>query len=128
MYLSHRSTLLAVLLLSSPLPFLRAQTAADPSGHWEGAVRAPFGELGMEVDLARNGKGEFAGTYTNLEGNLKGFPLASVAVEGKSVRFVLKAGSGGGTFDGVLSAEAKSISGDFLIGGNLVPFSLTRTG
>jgi hypothetical protein len=127
MYLSNRTTLLAVLLLS-PLPSLRAQAAADPSGHWEGAVHAPFGELGMEVDLAKNSKGELAGTYTNLAGNLKGFPLASVAVEGKSVRFVLKAGSGGGTFDGVLSAEAKSISGDFLIGGNYVPFSLSRTG
>jgi hypothetical protein len=127
MYMSHRTTLLAALLLS-PLPSLRAQTAADPSGHWEGAVNAPFGELGMEVDLAKNSKGDIAGTYTNLQGNLRGFPLSSVVVEGKSVRFVLKAGSGGGTFDGVLSAEATSISGDFLIGGNYVPFNLHRTG
>jgi hypothetical protein len=84
----------------------------------------------MEVDLAINSTGKLAGTYTNLEGSLRGYPLASVAIEGESVRFELKAGSGGGTFEGSLSADAHSISGDFITaaGGNYVPFHLIRTG
>ena len=74
-----RNILLAIILLA-PLPVLRAQTAADPSGHWEGAIHAPFGEINLEVDLAKNAEGVFAATYGNPKDNLKGFPLANVAI------------------------------------------------
>ena len=128
MNLTHRTAWLAVMLLS-PLPFLRAQAAADPSGHWEGAIHAPFGEVNIEVDLAKNGAGAFVGTYGNPNDNLKGFPLANIAIEGRSVRMELKA-NGGGTFEGTLSADAKSIPGTFITaeGGFSVAFDLTRTG
>jgi hypothetical protein len=128
MHLTHRTALLAVLLLLL-LPFLRAQTAADPSGHWEGAIHAPFGEISIEIDLAKNGEGAFVATYGNLNDNLKGFPLANVAIEGRSVHLELKA-NGGGTFEGKLSADAKSIPGVFITaaGGFSVAFDLTRTG
>jgi hypothetical protein len=128
MNLTHRTALLAVMLLS-PQPFLRAQATADPSGHWEGAIHAPFGEVNIEVDLAKNGAGAFVGTYGNLNDNLKGFPLANIAIEGRSVRMELKA-NGGGTFEGTLSAGAKSIPGTFITaeGGFSVAFDLTRTG
>ena len=51
-----------------------------------------------------------------------------MAVEGRSVRFVLKAGKDVSTFVGVLAADGKSISGDASQGGESAPFSLTRTG
>ena len=129
MYQLQRTAWLAMLLLS-PLPSLRAQAAADPSGHWVGAIHAPFGEVNIEVDLAKNSTGELAGTFSNPRDKLQGFPLASVAVDGRSVRLLLKVTSGGGTFDGAISDDAQSISGDFLTaeGGFTVPFSLTRAG
>ena len=82
------------------------------------------------MDLAKNTGGQLAGTFSNPRDKLQGFPLASVVVEGKSVRLLLKVTSGGGTFDGALSADAQSISGDFITaeGGFSVPFSLTRAG
>lgn len=116
----------ARLLLS--VSSLFAQTAADPSGHWEGEVKIPNTELKIEIDLAKNSKGEMVGTFGQPAQGMKGFPLASVAVGGRSVRFVLKVGTDVSTFVGTLSADGKSLSGDASQGGESVPFSLTRAG
>ena len=120
---------LAVLLLTT-VPLLRAQTAADPSGHWEGGVQAPSGDIKVEIDVAKNDKGALVGTFSNLADGLKGLPLATVAAEGKTVTLELRAGSGGGTFRGELSPDGKSLSGNFILaeGGQSIPFSLTRAG
>ena len=64
MRLFTRMLLLAALLLL-PAPFLLGQTAVDPSGHWEGTVQIPNMELKIEIDLAKNSKGELAGTFGN---------------------------------------------------------------
>src|SRR5205809_2287955 len=127
-----RRTLLVAALFLGPAPSLCAQIAADPSGHWDGAIQAPGKEVKFEVDLAKNSRGELAGTFSNPAQNIKGYPLTSVAVEGRSIHLLLKVNSGGGPFDGVLSADGKSIAGDFTAataqGNFTVPFSLTRTG
>ena len=127
MRLFNRMLLLAALLLSTA-SFLMAQTAVEPLGHWEGTVQIPNMELKIEIDLAKNSKGELVGTFGNPAQNVKGLPLSTVAVEGRSVRLVLKAGKEVNTFVGVLSADSKSISGDASQGAESVPFSLTRTG
>ena len=118
--------LAAWLLL--PAPFVRAQTAVDLSGHWEGAVNLPGREVEIEIDLAKNSKGDLAGTFGQPEQGVKGLPLSTAAVEGRSVRFVVKADAEPATFEGVLAADGKSISGDLAQAGYTLPFSLTRTG
>ena len=131
--MNHRCrTLLVAAVFLIPTPSLRAQIAADPAGHWEGAIQAPGKEMRFEVDLAKNAKGELAGTFSNPAQNVKGYPMTNVAVEGQSIRFLLKVNSGGGPFEGVLSADGTSMSGTFTAttaeGTFKVPFSLTRTG
>jgi hypothetical protein len=123
-----RALLVAALLLV-PASALRAQTAVDPSGHWEGAIQAqPNMVVKVEIDLAKNGKGEFAGTFGQPEQRVKGLPLSTVAVAGRSVRFVVKGGPDAATFVATLSADGKSMSGDAAQSGFSIPFSLTRTG
>jgi len=123
-----RLALLAALLLV-PAPSLLAQTAVDPSGHWEGAVQAPNMVVTIEVDLAKNGKGELAGTFGNPAQNLKGLPLSNFAADGRSLTFQVKGSAPGErVFKGALSADGKTISGDYAQGGFSMPFSLTRTG
>jgi len=117
---------LAALLLLPP-PTLLAQ-AVDPSGHWEGTVQIPNMELRIEIDLAKNGKGELAGTFGQPAQGVKGLPFSTVAVEGRTLRMLLKAGPQASTFVGVLSPDGKSISGDASQGSESVRFSLTRTG
>jgi hypothetical protein len=120
-------TLLAGLLLL-PASFLRAQTAVDPSGHWEGTIQIQDTQLAFEIDLTRNDRGELAGTFGQPAQLVKGLPLSIVAVEGRSVRFVLKAGPQPATFQAMVAADGKSMTGEAAQGGYTIPFTLTRTG
>ncbi len=122
--------LIAVALLLSPAAPVPAQTSVDPSGHWEGVVEAPNAEVKIEIDLAKNDKGELAGTLGQPAQQVKGLPFAMVATEGSTVTFQIRAGSGSGTFKGIVVADGRSMSGDFMTseGGYSFPFRLTRTG
>lgn len=114
-----------VLFLAS---FVRAQTAVDPSGHWEGAIQIPNMEMKIEIDLTTNDKGELAGTFGQSAQGVKGLPLSTVGIDGRSVRFVFKGTEGPATFEGVLSADGQSIAGEVTQGTYTVPFKLARTG
>ena len=69
-----------------------------------------------------------AGTFAQPAQGVKGFPLSALAVEGRVVRFVLKAGEQPSTFSGDLAADGQSITGVVTQAGYSVPFTLTRTG
>jgi len=120
--------LITAALLVVPASSLRAGTAVDPSGHWEGTIQAPNMQVRVEIDLAKNGKGELAGTFGEPAQGVKGLPLSTVTVEGESVRFVVKGGPDPATFQGKLSADGASMSGDVAQAGYSIPFTLTRTG
>jgi hypothetical protein len=124
--ITRRLMIAALLLLSASS--LSAQTAVDPSGHWEGTIQAPNMEMKIEIDLAKNAKGVLAGTFGHPAQGVKGLPLPTVAVDGRSVRFVVKGGPQVSTFVGVLAADGKSMTGEVSQGAESVPFSLTRTG
>jgi hypothetical protein len=124
---TRRLVIAAALLV--PAASLFAQAAVDPSGHWEGTIQAqPNMAVKVEIDLARNTKGEIAGTFGQPAQGVKGLPLSTVAVEKGAVRFVVKGGPDAATFGGTLSADGKSLSGDVSQAGYSVPFTLTRTG
>jgi hypothetical protein len=111
-------------LLLFPVSPLHAQSA-DPSGHWQGSVQIPGREVTVEVDLSRNARGELSGTINNPEENIKGVPLRMVVVEGRSVSFNARRDQ---PFSGTLSADGTSMSGEYSLGGYVLPFSLSRTG
>src|SRR6266536_3404561 len=117
------SVLRMILVLTLFLPGISAQSAADVSGHWEGAIQNPDKEIAIQVDLAKNEKGEWTGTIDIPPQNLKSFPLSNIAVKGNAVTFVMKGPPGDPAFDGTLSADGKSMSGNFTQGGGSVPFA-----
>ena len=121
--------LIVVAVLTVPAASLFAQAAADPSGHWEGSIQMqPNMAIKVEIDLAKNARGEFAGTFGQPDQRVKGLPLSTVAVESRSVRFVVKGGAQPATFTGTLAAGGQSIAGEAAQGGYSIPFTLTRTG
>ena len=126
MNLITRTILPAAFLLAS-LPALRAEAPADLSGHYEGAIQAPGREVIIEVDLARNSKGELAGLIYIPEEKLDGLTLANFALEGKSIRFQMGVAPGDRIFQGGVLSDGR-ISGDYTLGGYSAPFSLARTG
>ena len=105
-----------------------AQTAVDPSGHWEGTIQAPEMETQVEVDLSRDGAGALIGTFGQPGERLTGLPLSDFSLDGLSIRFQIKGKAGERAFEGKLSADGKSITGSFTMQGFPMPFTLTRTG
>ena len=119
------ATLLATLILGSTL--LLAQSAADPSGHWQGAIQVPGMTVSLELDLVRNDNGTFIGTFSQPAQSIRGLPLSDVVVKDRSIRFAIKT-TGGGRFEGTLDDSGTSISGSFATNGFALPLELTRTG
>ena len=124
--MSHprRTLLLVALCLLSAGP-VRAQQAADPSGHWEGTIQTPGMAIVFEIDFARNEKGVLTGTV-NLPGErINGLPLTKVAIDARSIAFHARSDQ---PMRGELSADGKTIAGDYFAQGNTLPFTMIRTG
>jgi uncharacterized protein (TIGR03067 family) len=126
-----RRSFVLVWLLLLPAPLL-AQSGLDPSGHWEGTIQSPTQAVSIEVDLAKNARGEIVGTFGQSAAGFKGLPLTAIVVEGRSVSFKVKGGLPGvRTFKGTVAADGQSMTGDFnqrVYSTPAVPFTLTRTG
>lgn len=118
-------TLLVVSLLAAPVA-ARAQSV-DPSGHWEGAIAIPGGEIPFQVDLAMNAQGKLVAAYSRPEEHLKGMPMINVSLDGHAIGFDLPV-DGGIKFQGVVYADGKAISGDVTAAIGTAPFTLRRKG
>jgi hypothetical protein len=122
-----RTALMTALLGFSFANTALPQTGPDPFAHWAGTIFAPFGEVKIEIDLAKDENGKLTGTFAAPDQHLKGFPLSDVKVSGDLITFAVVS-SGGGTFDGILSADGKSLNGAFNAAAGSVPFNLSRDG
>src|SRR4051812_5845866 len=83
-----------------------AQTTSDPSGHWEGRITAPFGDIPIALDIS-NRDGQIVATFTRQDGSISGFPLSDVESTGNDLKAVLKA-NGGGIFRGSIAKSTLS--------------------
>ena len=101
---------------------IQAQTAADPSGHWQGSV--PGLNVRFEVDLGRDPAGRLRGTLTLPDEQIAGLPI-TVTAQDRSLRLHARADQ---AITGVLSADGQTIAATYLIEGHELPFTLTRTG
>jgi len=115
------------LALLLPVSGLRAQSGPDPSGHWEGTIQTPEISIAIEVDISKSPT-DLAGTISVPPQNFKGFPLVIETVEGRSLTFRFKGARGNRLFQGTLSEDGQSITGQFIQSGFAMPFGLTRTG
>jgi len=123
MYCTLRTSVVVVISLFTAAS-LRAQTAVDPSGHWEGLVQAPGMDIAFQIDFAKSGSG-ITGAVSVPAQQLTGLPLQKVVVDGRSIKFQARTDQ---SFDGTMSDDGGSISGSYYIDGAAVPFTMTRKG
>ena len=120
---------LVVSLVALGASAAAAQSAADPTGHWEGTVTAPMGQIDFEVDVVRDGAGALAATYGQKATGVRGLPLTPVKLEGRTFSFVLfNGGTNGGRFTGEILPDGKTISGNVTAPLGTAPFMMYRTG
>jgi hypothetical protein len=106
-----------------------AQSAPDPTGHWEGTITAPFGQIDFELDVAKDAAGSLVATYGQKAQGLRGLPLSNVALDSRILTFVLmNGGPGGGVFTAEILAGGTAMAGEVVATNGTVPFSLNRTG
>jgi hypothetical protein len=117
------------MLIVGAALFPTVSHAADIAGHWEGAIHAAANDFAVAVDLVTDDTGKLGGTFSNTGQRIDGLPLWSASVDGRQVKLEIKsAGPAIQTFDGRLSTDGQSITGQFLVDVYAVPFELKRTG
>lgn len=119
MSLGPAITALAVLFVLLPPA---APAAVNPAGLWEGAIQLPNGGLGMSVNLHRDGD-KWAGEFDIPAQNASEVPLSEVKVDGAAVSFALP-GPGDPRFEGKLSEDGKTLSGNFSQSGASFPLEM----
>ena len=121
-------SIVAAAILATSVTAARAQSAVDPSGHWEGTVQVPDMPVQVEIDLTRNSRGELSGSFTQT-GRMSGLPLANLAIDKRSLTFQIKGSPAGERlFSGDVSEDGQSMAGKFAQAGYSIPFALKRTG
>ena len=70
--MSARSLAIVALTLIVAVAHPTSAQTADPSGHWEGAIVAPFGEIPIALDIARRDS-RLVATFSRPDGSVTGF-------------------------------------------------------
>jgi hypothetical protein len=99
----------------------------DPRGHWTGAIDIPDHALAVEIDLDKTAKG-WVGSIAIPTQNASGLPLKAITFTNGKCTFQIQGAPGEPTFTGTLSADGKTLLGDFTQGGGIFPFKLSRAG
>lgn len=93
--------------------------ATNPAGMWEGTLKTPNGDIGMVINLHLDGNKWGAELDVPMQG-LTGLPLKEPKVDGAAVSVAMP-GPGDPHYDGKLSDDGKSITGNFIAGGQPIP-------
>ncbi len=97
-----------------------SQTIADT---WQGTLHAGK-DLRTVVKITKAVDGGYKALFYSIDQGGDGIPVTKVTLDGTSVKLTLTAI--GGTYDGKLSPDGKSIVGSWSQGGNPLPLTLAR--
>jgi hypothetical protein len=114
----------AVLLWMAGATLVSAQS--DIRGHWTGTIETPGGAFAMEVDLDKTADGWIGSISIPAQG-ASGIPLDAISFNDGKGAFRIKA-PGDPSFSGALSADGKSLDGQFSQGPMSLPLKLARNG
>lgn len=125
----------AIAAITPPVPFglvhsaqARAQPAAEnPTTNiadtWQGTLHAGQ-DLRTVVKISKVDGGGYKAVFYSIDQGGSPLPVTKITLEGTTVKMSLT--SIGGTYEGKLSADGKSITGNWSQGPNPLPLNLTR--
>jgi hypothetical protein len=119
-----------LFILVVTMPCLAADADAV-AGRWQGQAQIPGRPLDVTVDLDKNSADAWIGSIVIPGMNIKGAPLADIAVDASRIAFAIKnAGDSNAAktqFRGSI-APNQTMEGDFSQAGNTAKFSLKKVG
>ncbi len=117
------------LLLLAAMGFggleLHAQTAPDPTGHWEGQIPVPDHPVEVIFDITRDANGALMGTLSQPSEGVYGLLLQEVLLEGRTLTVIARDDQ---PFSGTMTDDGKVIDGVLSAQGNDIPISFERMG
>jgi hypothetical protein len=114
MYPMKRILILAALLAASCLA-----SAQDVAGDWQGTLAAGAVQLRLVLHITKKPDGTLSATLDSVDQGANGIPVSSVVLDGS--RLTLGVGAVKGSYEGMVSADGKKISGTWTQGAPLPP-------
>jgi len=111
---------------ASAAPGATAVPAANPkdiADTWQGTLHAGR-DLRLVVKITKDDKGAYKAAFYSIDQGGQSIPADSVTQDGSAVKMEIK--MIGGTFEGKLSGDGKTIDGNWNQGPNPLPLTLTR--
>ena len=106
----------------APAPVAGA-TAEGLDGDWDGAIKIGAGQLRCAFHIKTTG-GATTATMDSIDQGANGIPVSAVVRRGDTVRLEVVAIRG--AFEGQLSADARTMAGDWMQAGQKMPLTLAR--
>jgi pimeloyl-ACP methyl ester carboxylesterase len=115
--------------VSAPLELARGTIPPQPTvqgldGDWDGEILANAIKLRVAWHIATTPQDGTYATFDSIDQGANGIPVSGISRDGANVKLELKIA--GGAFQGVLSDDGKTITGQWLQGGASLPLTLTR--
>jgi uncharacterized protein (TIGR03435 family) len=104
----------------APTPAPNPKDIADT---WQGTLHVGQ-DLRTVIKITKDDKGQYKGVFYSIDQGAQPFNLDSVTLDGSTVKYTLSVAAG--KFEGTLSADGKTINGNWSQGPNPVPLVLTR--
>lgn len=114
-----------ILLTTAAFSFLFT-TAQSITGNWQGILNANGTELTVVFHIAADSTGKLVGTFDSPKQMAYGLKCSKVLLTADSVLIEMKAF--GAKYNGLLSTDKKSITGNWWQGGMTLPLNLQKTG
>jgi uncharacterized protein (TIGR03435 family) len=111
---------------ASPAPGATANPAPNPkdlADTWQGTLHAGR-DLRIVVKITKDDKGAYKAAFYSIDQGGQPMNADSITMDGSTVKMALK--MIGGTFEGKLSGDGKTIDGSWSQGPNPLPLTLTR--
>jgi hypothetical protein len=128
MNLPYRFTAFAFAAATLGFTGMAQQSSPTVSGHWQGSLKVGSQDLVIVVDLAKNAKGTWIGSFSMPELGATDIPVDQLTVGQTKVHFVVTATPGSPSFDGNLSADGNELTGTFSDPQTKSPLTLRRVG
>ncbi len=121
----HRFAAFLSIILFIMVPAFHSLYCSDLAGEWSGSISVPGMELLVVVRFEEAAE-QITGTIDIPAQHLKDLPLADIAVDNRAVAFRISGIPGDPVFRGELSADGRTLRGDFTQGGQTFPFAFTK--
>ncbi len=114
---------LVILLAALPVSALQIPDAQKITGKWQGALKTPNGQLRIVIEVSSEAD-KLKANFYSIDQQSPAIPANTVNWNGSTFKLAIIAING--NYEGKISSDGKSITGNWSQGGQAMPLDLSR--